>query len=149
MQKKFMELAFKLAQKAGKQKEVPVGAVVVCNNKVIAMGYNKREKKQNAILHAEIIAINKACKKLKSWRLDDCEIYITLEPCCMCTGAIINSRIKTVYFGAYDINSGCMGSVIKPEENNKLFNKLVIKGGIMEKECAEILKNFFKQLRKK
>ena len=134
------------AKKAAEENEVPVGAVIVKNGEIIARGRNMREKKQNALSHAEIEAINDACKKLNNWHLDDCEIYVTLEPCPMCTGAIINARIKTVIFGAYDLKAGCMDSVINL--CNYPFNhKPEIYGGICEEECTEILQNFFKKLR--
>ena len=109
---KFMIEAYKQAQIAKSKGEVPIGAVIVLDNKIIARGYNKREKTQNAVNHAEIIAINKACKKLNSWRLDNCEIYVTLEPCLMCYGAILNARIKELYFGAKDNKSQIDKSIL-------------------------------------
>ena len=146
MNKEFMKLAITEAQKAAEKGEVPVGAVIVKNGEVIATGYNLREEKQNALSHAEIEAINLACQKLGSWRLDDCELYVTLEPCPMCTGAIINARIKTVIFGAYDSKMGCMDSVINLCDYP--FNhRPEIYGGIMEDECLAVLQNFFKKLR--
>ena len=148
MDKKFMFEALNEAQKAYDENEVPVGAVIVKNGEIISRGRNMREKKQNALSHAEIEAINNACKKLGRWQLDDCEMYVTLEPCPMCTGAIINARIKTVIFGAYDLKAGCMDSVI--DLCNYPFNhKPEIYGGICENECSEILQNFFEKLRKK
>ena len=134
------------AKKAAEENEVPVGAVIVKDGEIIARGRNMREKKQNPLSHAEIEAINEASKKLNSWHLDDCELYVTLEPCPMCTGAIINSRIKTVIFGAYDLKAGCMDSVINLCEYP--FNhKVEIYGGICEEECAKILTEFFEKLR--
>ena len=134
------------AKKAAEENEVPVGVVIVKDGEIIARGRNMREKKQNPLSHAEIEAINEASKKLNSWHLDDCELYVTLEPCPMCTGAIINSRIKTVIFGAYDLKAGCMDSVINLCEYP--FNhKVEIYGGICEEECAEILTEFFEKLR--
>lgn len=134
------------AKKAAEENEVPVGAVIVKDGEIIARGRNMREKKQNPLSHAEIEAINEASKKLNSWHLDDCELYVTLEPCPMCTGAIINSRIKTVIFGAYDLKAGCMDSVINLCDYP--FNhKVEIYGGICEEECAEILTEFFEKLR--
>ena len=146
MKKEFMKLAIKQAKKAYTKGEVPVGAVIVKDGKVIATGYNKREKKQSALSHAEMEAINAACKKLGSWRLDDCEMYVTLEPCPMCTGAIINARIKTVVFGAFDKNMGCMDSVINLCDY-PLGHKVEIYAGICEEECQKILQEFFKNLR--
>jgi len=146
MNKEFMMEAIKLADEAAAFGEVPVGAVIVKNGKIIAKGRNMREQKQNALSHAEIEAINNACKELGSWRLDDCEMYVTLEPCPMCTGAIINSRIKTLIFGAYDSKAGSIDSVINLCDY-PYNHKPEIYGGILEDECLEILQNFFKKLR--
>lgn len=146
MNKEFMKLAILEAEKAAAKGEVPVGAVIIKNGEVIAACHNLREEKQNALSHAEMEAINTACKKLGSWRLDDCEMYVTLEPCPMCTGAIINARIKTVIFGAYDSKMGCMDSVINLCDYS--FNhRPEIYAGIMEDECLSVLQNFFKNLR--
>ncbi len=147
MDKKFMTQAILLAKKAGEMGEVPVGAVVVRNGEIIAEGYNRRETDKCATAHAEIEAINAACKKLNDWRLDDCELYVTLEPCPMCSGAIINSRIKTVVFGAYDTKSGALGSVANFANIPFLFTPEVY-GGICEQECVQILKDFFEGMRK-
>lgn len=146
MKSEFMKEAIKLAKDAASCGEVPVGAVIVKDGKIIAKGRNMREQKQNALSHAEIEAINNACKHLNSWRLDGCELYVTLEPCPMCTGAIINSRIKTVVFGAYDSKAGSMDSVINLCDY-PYNHKPEIYGGICEDECLEILQNFFKNLR--
>lgn len=142
----FMKKALILAKKAEKLDEVPVGAVIVKNGKVIASGYNKKEGKQNAILHAEIIAIDKACKKLKSFRLNDCDIYVSLEPCPMCAGAIIGARLKNVYFGAYDKKAGCFGSVYNFADG-KFNHAPEVFGGIMENESVELLQRFFRNKR--
>lgn len=146
MDKKFMFLALREAKKAANENEVPVGAVIVKDGVVIATGRNHREQKQNALSHAEIEAINSACKNLNSWRLDGCEMYVTLEPCPMCTGAIINSRIKTVVFGAFDKNAGCMDSVINLCDY-PLGHKVEVYAGICEDECQQVLQDFFKNLR--
>ena len=146
MKKEFMSRALLLAKKAYEAGEVPVGAVIVKDGEIIAEGYNMREQKQNALSHAEIECINKACDVLKSWRLETCELYVTLEPCPLCTGAIINSRIKTVVFGAYDLKAGSMDSVINLCDY-PYNHKPEIYGGIMEDECKEILENFFQNLR--
>lgn len=146
MDKKFMQRAIELAKIAGNEGEVPVGAVIVKNGEIIGEGYNMREQKQNPLSHAEIEAINNAAKKIGCWRLEDCELYVTLEPCPMCTGAIINSRIKTVIFGAYDKNAGSMDSVINLCDY-PYNHKVEIYGGICEDECKEILQNFFQNLR--
>ncbi len=136
------------AEKSEKEGEIPVGAVIVKNGEIIARGRNRREKEKNALCHAELEAINNACKALGGWRLFDCDLYVTLEPCPMCAGAIINSRIKTVYFGAYDDKAGSFGSVA--DFNRIPYNhKPEILGGIMENECSEILSEFFKKLRNK
>lgn len=138
--------ALNLAHEAYAEGEVPVGAVIVKDGKIIATGRNMREKKQNALSHAEIEAINNACKKLGSWRLDDCEMYVTLEPCPMCTGAIINARIKTLIFGAYDSRAGSIDSVINLCDY-PYNHKPEIYGGICEDECLSIIKKFFENLR--
>jgi len=146
MDSKFMLEAIKEAKIAAEKNEVPVGAVIVKDGQIIARGRNMREEKQNVLSHAEIEAINSACISLGSWRLDDCELYVTLEPCPMCAGAIINARIKTVIFGAYDLKAGSMDSVINlcdyPYNHHP-----EIYGGIMEDECLDIMQNFFKNLR--
>lgn len=144
---KFMKEAIHQAKKAEAIDETPIGAVIVKDGKIIARGYNKRETKKNALMHAEIIAIDKACKKLGGWRLSGCDIYVTLEPCPMCTGAIIQARIENVYFGAYDQKSGCLGSCC--DLSGTLPHKISYRGGILKEDCEEILKNFFKKLRKR
>lgn len=146
MDKKFMQLAISEAKKAAAENEVPVGAVIVKDGVVLAAAHNMREQKQNALSHAEIEAINLACKNFGSWRLDGCEMYVTLEPCPMCTGAIINARIKTVIFGAFDKNAGCMDSVINLCDY-PLGHKVEVYAGICEDECQKILQDFFENLR--
>ena len=144
----YMKKALSYAKRAGNVGETPVGAIIVRNGEIISFGYNKREKKKNALCHAEIMAINRACKKLGGWRLWECDMYVTLEPCPMCAGAIINSRIKKVYFGAYDKKAGCFGSVADFNELN--FNhKPEVEGGVLEEKCAKLLSDFFKSLREK
>lgn len=144
-----MREAIKQAKKAASIGETPIGAVIVRDGKIIARGYNKRETKKNALLHAEVIAINKACKKLGGWRLPECDMYVTLEPCPMCAGAIVNARIENVYFGAYDKKSGCAGSKTDLFKSGLFNHDVNVHGGVMEEECAAILTNFFKELRKK
>lgn len=144
----FMKRALELAAEAAKIGEVPVGAVVVDKRtgKIIGEGYNKRETDKSPLAHAEIIAINEASKKLGGWRLFDCDMYVTLEPCAMCAGAIINSRIDKVYFGAYDYRFGAVGSKINLF--NEGFNHTPeFENGILRQECSDIIKTFFKQLR--
>lgn len=147
MDEKFMRAALKEAEKAAKINETPIGAVIVRGGEIIARGHNMRETRRNALMHAEIIAINRACRKLGGWRLPECDIYVTLEPCPMCIGAIIQSRIENVYFGAFDKKSGCCGSVCDLSEI--LPHKVNSAGGILEDECSLILKEFFKNLRKR
>lgn len=148
MNEKFMQVAINEALKALKKDEVPIGACIVKDGKVIAKAHNLTEKKQIATLHAEVIAINKACKKLKSWRLDGCEIYITAEPCAMCAGAICNARIKAVYFGAYEPKSGCAESLYPVLKENGLNHSCEFVGGIEREFCSNLLKDYFKSKRK-
>lgn len=142
----FMKAALEMAQEAYNDDEVPVGAVVVRNNEIIARGRNRREKEKNALLHAEIDAINNACNTLGGWRLWNCELYVTLEPCPMCAGAIINAHIPKVYFGAYDFKNGSCGTITNLFEMPYNF-KPNSTGGIMQNECSQLLKDFFKKLR--
>ena len=144
---KFMEKAIMLAKEAADEGEVPVGAVIVRNGEIVACGRNRREKSKNALLHAEVDAINNACNTLGGWRLWNCEIYVTLEPCPMCAGAIINAHIPKVYFGAYDFKNGSCGSITNLFEMPYNF-KPVCYGGLMQEECSALLKDFFKKLRK-
>ena len=148
MKKEFMNEALRLAEQAFLEGEVPVGAVVTIGNKIIGTGRNRREKGKNALHHAEIEAINEACKRLGGWRLWECELYVTLEPCPMCAGAIINARIKNVVFGAYDKKNGACGSVTNLFESGFSYSPSY-EGGFMENECADVLSRFFKDLRKK
>lgn len=143
----FMNKALEEAKTAYELGEVPVGAVIVRNGEIVATGHNKRETEKNAILHAETDAINNACKALGGWRLWNCELYVTLEPCPMCAGAIINAHIPKVYFGAYDIKNGSCGSITNLFELPYGF-KPEYTGGILEEECSQIIKDFFKDLRK-
>ena len=143
----FMNIALDLAKTAEKIGEVPVGAIIVDKNgDIISKAYNLRETQKNSVAHAEIIAIQDACKVKGGWRLSDCTLYVTLEPCPMCTGAIINSRIKRVVFGAYDMQAGCCGSV--SNFNAYPFNhSFEILGGVSEDECREVLTEFFNKKR--
>lgn len=146
MESRFMTRAIELAREAAASGEVPVGAVIVKNGKIIAEGRNCREQKNNALSHAEIEAINAACATLGDWRLDGCTIYVTLEPCPMCAGAIINARIREVVFGAYDLSMGCMDSVTNLA-NLPFATGTTVYGGIKEDECKKILTDFFKEVR--
>ncbi len=147
MESRFMSRAIELAKIAASHGEVPVGAVIVKDGKIIGEGYNMREQKQNALSHAETEAINDACNHLGDWRLDDCTIYVTLEPCPMCAGAIVNARIKEVVFGAYDLTTGCMDSVTNIAAL-PFAEGTIIYSGIREDECKKILTEFFKGVRK-
>ena len=145
---KFMKEALKEAKKAYEKLEVPVGAVIVKDGKIIARGHNLKETKKDTTRHAEIIAIEKASKKLGAWRLLDCEMYVTLEPCSMCAGAMINSRIKKLYIGAIDEKTGAIGSVLNLLEDYKFNHNIEVEKGILKEDCEKILKDFFKDLRK-
>lgn len=146
-EEKYMKLALKEAKKAYALKEVPIGAVIVMGDKVIARAHNLRETKKISINHAEILAIQKANKKLGVWQLEDAELYVTLEPCPMCAGAILQSRIKKVIFGAYDPKGGSVRSVMRMYDVKGYNHYPEIEEGVLEKECSELLKNFFKELR--
>ena len=144
----FMKEALELAKTAKTMGEVPVGAVVVdCEGKIISSGYNLRENKKSATAHAELIAIENACESIGSWRLSGCTLYVTLEPCPMCAGAIVNSRIERVVFGAYDMQAGCCGTLLN--FNAYPFNHAFkIEGGVLEEDCKKILVDFFEKKRK-
>ncbi|MBQ2804818.1 MAG: nucleoside deaminase [Clostridia bacterium] len=143
---KFMQKALMQAQVSLRQDEVPIGAVVVKNGKVIARAHNTRNKSKNAVEHAELVAIQRACKKLGDWRLVGCDLYVTLEPCVMCLGACYNARISNVYFGAYDLSgAGCVA--LSEMIGRTLNHELQLCGGVMEKQCSELLTNYFKSKR--
>ncbi len=139
----YMKVAIELAKTSGK--DIPVAAVIVKDGKIIAKAVNEREKKQNVVNHAEMVAIQLANKKLKNWRLNDCEMYVTLEPCPMCASAILQARISKLYFGAYDLLNGAMGS--KTDMQKIMGYNIDVKGGILEDECIKILQNYFERLR--
>ena len=145
----FMNEALKEAKKAYNKLEVPVGVVIVKDNEIIARAYNQKEMKNSPIKHAEIIAIEKACKKINNWRLNDCEMYVTLEPCPMCAGAIVNSRIKKVYVGARQEKTGACGSKVDLIEEYKSEAKVEVEFGILKERCLDIVQDFFKMLRSK
>ena len=144
----YMRQALKEAEKAYKKLEIPVGAIIVKDGKIIARAHNQKETKTDTTKHAEIVAIQKASKKLNSWRLLDCEMYVTLEPCAMCAGAMINARIKKVCIGTMDEKTGAAGSVLNLFEDYKFNHKVEVEKGILKQECEEILKKFFRELRK-
>lgn len=145
---KFMKEALKEAQKAYDKKEIPVGAVIVKDNKIIARAHNVKEEKNDTTKHAEIIAIQKASKKLNAWRLTGCEMYVTLEPCSMCAGALIQSRISKVYIGTMDYKTGACGSVLNLLKDYEFNHKIEMEKDILQEDCEKILKDFFKELRK-
>ena len=143
----YMKEALKQAKKAYKIKEVPIGCVIVHEDKIIARGYNKRNSKKNTLAHAEIIAINKASKVLGDWRLEDCTMYITLEPCQMCAGAIVQARVKRVVIGSMNPKAGCGGSILNLLQMEQFNHQVDVERGILEEECSQMLKEFFKELR--
>ena len=142
---KFMKEALRRAKKGLAQGEVPVGAVIVCEGKVISSGYNRRAATQLASSHAEMYAIDRACKKFKSWRLPECDLYVTLEPCPMCMGAALNARVRKIYFGAYEQKGRSMTAELA--DSNLLNHTLEVEGGVLEKECSELLSGFFRSMR--
>ena len=142
-----MREALKEAKKAKKLNEVPIGCVIVKDGNIIGRGYNRRMKDKNTLSHAELNAIKKASKKLKDWRLDDCEMYVTTEPCQMCSGAIVQSRIKKVYIGCMNPKAGCAGSVMNLLQVEEFNHQVEIESGVLEEECSTMLKNYFKELR--
>ena len=146
---KWMKVAFREAEKAFEQDEVPIGAVVVQNGQIIGRGYNQRESLIDPTAHAEILAITSAANTIKDWRLKDCQLYVTKEPCPMCAGALVNARINMVIFGMYDEKEGCCGSLYQLCRDNRFKHQLTVKGGIMEEPCTIIIQEFFKKQREK
>ena len=146
---KYMKEAIKQAKKAASIGEVPIGCVIVYQDKIIGRGYNRRMVDKNTLSHAELNAIKKASKKLDDWRLDDCELYVTNEPCQMCAGAIVQARIKKVYIGCMNPKAGCAGSIMNLLQVDKFNHQVEMEKGILEEECSNLLKDFFRNLRKK
>lgn len=147
---RFMNEAIKEAKKAYALEECPIGCVLVKDGKIIARAHNQKVTKNNALMHAEVIAINKACKKLNDWHLNDCDMYVTLEPCTMCSGAMIQSRVRKVYFGAYEPKSGAVCSCNNIFDTSNGHNHFVdSEGGVLQDECSSIMKSFFKEIREK
>lgn len=149
LKERFMKEALKEAEKAYNKEEVPVGAIIVKDNKIIAKAHNLKESKALATGHAEILAIEKACKKIGAWRLEGCDMYVTLEPCAMCAGALINARINKVYIGTNDEKTGACGSKINLLEDVIFNHKVEVERNILQNECEDILKRFFKYLRER
>lgn len=146
---KYMKEAVKEAKKAAKLEEVPIGCVIVMDDRIIGRGYNRRMTDKTALAHAEISAIRKACKKVDDWRLDEAEIYITLEPCQMCAGAIVQSRIRKVFIGAMNPKAGCAGSILDLLHVQAFNHQCEVETGLLEEECGTLLKEFFRELRLK
>ena len=146
---KFMEAAIEEAQKALTLNEVPIGAVIVYNDEIIARGYNLRESSHTTLSHAELIAIQEANEKIGSWRLEDCTLYVTLEPCPMCAGAIVQSRIKRVVYGATDPKAGCAGTLMNLLNEPRFNHQVELTAGVLQTECAALLTDFFRALRKR
>jgi tRNA(adenine34) deaminase len=147
LNEKYMLEALKEAKKAGKKGEVPVGAIVVLNNKVIGRGYNRNISLNDASAHAEIQALRKASGKLKNYRLNSSKLYVTLEPCSMCAGALVLARVSEIIFGAHDPKTGACGSVFNLADNKKLNHRIKLTGGVLESECSSLLKKFFEEKR--
>lgn len=145
---KFMRAALRQAQRAEEHGEVPVGAVIVCDGKIIARGCNERETKYDPTAHAEVVAIRKAAKKLGRWNLSDCDLFVTLEPCVMCSGAIVYSRIAGVYYGASDLRFGCCGTLMNLACDERLNHRAYVEGGILGEDCVLPIKKFFADKRK-
>ena len=146
---KYMKQAIKLAKKAWKIEEVPIGCVIVHEGKIIGRGYNRRTTDKNPLAHAELIAIKKARKKMGDWRLEDCTLYVTLEPCQMCSGAIVQARVKKVVVGCMNPKAGCAGSILNLLQVDRFNHQVELETGILEEECSEMMKSFFKELREK
>ena len=145
----FMQLAIEEAKKAEAIQEVPIGAVIVLSGEVISAAHNLRETEQRSIAHAELLAIDEACKKLGTWRLEDATLYVTLEPCPMCAGGIVLSRVKRVVYGAGDPKGGCAGTLMNLLTDERFNHQCEVVAGVLEEECGTLLTNFFRELRKK
>lgn len=144
MREEFMRIAISEACKAIEVDEVPIGAVIVKNNEIISSAHNLKETYNCAVYHAEIVAIERACKVLNNWYLEGCDIYVTLEPCAMCAGALINSRIENIFFGAYDKKAGCCKTLYNLPEDSRFNHRIKVQGGILEEECGGLLTNYFR-----
>lgn len=145
----YMKLAIEEAKKAADIEEVPIGAVLVINDEVIAKAHNLRETQQRSIAHAELLALDEACQRLDTWRLEDSTLYVTLEPCAMCSGAIVLSRVKRVVYGASDPKGGCAGTLMNLLQEQRFNHQAEVVSGVCEEECSDLLSSFFRQLRKR
>ncbi|MBG9911646.1 adenosine deaminase [Bacillus xiamenensis] len=145
----FMQEAISEALKAGQIGEVPIGAVIVVDDQIVSRAHNLRESEQRSIAHAELLAIDEACKTIGSWRLEDAVLYVTLEPCPMCAGAIVLSRVKKVVFGAYDPKGGCAGTLMNLLDDERFNHQSEVVGGVLENQCGELLSQFFRDLRQR
>ncbi|MEI4791226.1 tRNA adenosine(34) deaminase TadA [Bacillus sp. FJAT-53060] len=145
----FMQEAISEALKAEQIGEVPIGAVIVVGDQIVSRAHNLRESEQRSIAHAELLAIDEACKTIGSWRLEEAVLYVTLEPCPMCAGAIVLSRVKKVVFGAYDPKGGCAGTLMNLLDDERFNHQSEVIGGVLEKECGELLSQFFRELRQR
>lgn len=145
----YMKEAIKEAKKAEALAEVPIGAIVVIDGRIISRAYNLRESKQSAVAHAEILAIEQACQEMGSWRLENAVLYVTLEPCAMCSGAIILSRVKRVVYGAQDPKGGCAGTFMNLLQDNRFNHQSEVTSGVLEEECGQLLSDFFRELRER
>ena len=148
-EEKYMREAMRQAKKAAALKEVPIGCVIVHDGAIIARGYNRRTIDKNVLAHAEIIAIRKACRKIGDWRLEDCTLYVTLEPCQMCSGAIVQARIKRVVVGCMNPKAGCAGSILNRLDMKEFNHQVELTTGVLEEQCSGMMKQFFKELRQK
>ncbi len=144
----YMQKALELSQKAFEIQEIPIGCIIVYNDEIIGKGYNKRNSGKNTLYHAEIIAINEACETMGDWRLEDCTMYVTVEPCPMCSGAILQSRIKRLVYGTVNKKAGCCGSIYNLLDDDRFNHKVEVTTGVLEEECSLVMKEFFKNLRK-
>lgn len=143
----FMGLAYKEALKAFEQNEVPIGCVIVLDERIIGYGFNQRSNMKNSLYHAEIIAIDRACKYINDWRLEGATLFVTIEPCPMCAGAIVQSRIKEVVFGAYNKKAGCAGSILNILNEPKFNHQVIVTDNVLEDKCSQLMKDFFKKFR--
>ena len=143
-----MKIALSLAREAGENGEIPVGAIVVVNGEIVAQGRNEKEMRSDATAHAEILALQRAAKKVGHWRLSDATMYVTLEPCSMCAGAMVQARLGNLVFGAYDLKAGAAGSVVDLLDHPAFNHRVIVKSGVLAKECGQILKEFFDSKRR-